>query len=108
MDGIKIIRDEKQFPVCSGYNCNKLLNIDNENVFNDSYVPMGLVIFPREIQISINDNEDYIQVIENENNEIQNKLIAKIDAYNKGLILLDDYVPTDGPMLVAGFFENVR
>lgn len=78
MDGIKIIRDEKQFPVCSGYNCNKLLNIDNENVFNDSYVPMGLVIFPREIQISINDNEDYIQVIENENNEIQNKLMDNL------------------------------
>ena len=82
MDGIKIIKDEKNFPICSGYKCENIINLKYENdPLRNSCVPFGLVVFPNIYSSSMTNNiEEFLQLdtIENDNIEVQNKLLDKL------------------------------
>lgn len=83
MDGIHIIKDDNNNPICSGYKCDKIINLEHQNDrLHNSCVPFGLVIFPNTslAQDNTNDINDFLQfdIVENDNIEVQNKLLDKL------------------------------
>ena len=85
MDGIQILKDEKQFPICSGYKCENIINLKYQNdPLQKSSVPFGLVVFPNIPSSSMTNNtnnmEEFLQfdTIENDSLEVQNKLLDKL------------------------------
>lgn len=81
MDGIQIFKDQNNFPICSGYKCENILNSDYNSKLQDTCVPFGLVVFPNiQKHIETNNANDFIEidVIENDNLEIQNKILDKL------------------------------
>ena len=65
------IKDEKNFPICSGYKCENIINLKYENdPLRNSCVPFGLVVFPNISSSSMANNiDEFLQLdtIENDN-----------------------------------------
>lgn len=82
MDGIQILKDENNFPICSGYKCDKIINSKYQNdILHNSCVPFGLVVFPHsQHPDNDNDNIDVFQIDELDivDVNVQNKLLDKL------------------------------
>ena len=82
MDGIKIIKDDANIPICSGYKCDKIIDLKHQNdPLHSSCVPFGLVVFPNlPFNSGTDESDQYLQVDvkENDSIDIQNKILDKL------------------------------